>query len=100
MEVSRNKLTDVGTRYEHLRDLSDSWEICIDIIKNKDMLSKDNKERMVKMLVAFEVLNLTIDSYADYKDIDVQYSLGRSVRSIPKAEEIKGGRGTPLCKSF
>jgi len=97
----RNGMNDIGTRYQHLKDLSDSWEICIDIIKNRpEPMSKDNKERMAKMLIAFEVLNITIDSFANYKNPEEEYMLGRSIRMIPKAEEIEGGRGTPLCKSI
>jgi len=101
VETPERKMNDIGTRYQHLKELSEYWEICMEIIKKKGyFLSKDNKERLAKMLIAYEVLNITIDSLSDYNDIDVQYELGRSVRLIGKAEDVKGGRGTPLCNSF
>ena len=101
MDSPEKKLTDTGTRYAHLKDLSDSWEICIEIIKSKgERLSVYDRERLAKLFTAYEVLNVTIDSFANYKDKDEEYSLGRTIRNIPKAEEILGGRGTPLCNSF
>lgn len=99
MDSPEKKLSDTGTRYAHLKELSDSWEICIEIIKREGAyLNPDKQRRLDKLLIAYEILNLTIDSSANYHDIDEQYNLGRRIRLIPKAEEILGGRGTPLCK--
>ena len=91
------QLTDIGTRYQHLQDHYEALEACIEVLKSRGMYSIDDKQRLIKLTVAAEVMRSTIDSYAGLNDSTGEYALYRTINSIGKPETIEGGRGTPLA---
>jgi len=96
-EPVMKRLDDIGTRYVHLKDLADSWEATIEIITNRGVQNiPDGKQRLQKLCVAYEILNITIDSFAEYKDPDKQYELYRAVESCSNLPNMLGGTE---CKS-
>lgn len=98
-EVRMKTLDDVGTRYQHLKDLADSWEATIAIItERKPVNTPEQRQKLAKICIAYEILNITIDSFAEYHDPDKQYTLYRTIESVPMLPvELTGG--TTECKS-
>lgn len=88
---------DIGTRLDHLRDYMEALEICIETLKDRDSGSKDEKRKILELSVAAKVLRATIDAHTGYNETTTEYMLYRLLNNIPKAEEIEGGRGTPLA---
>jgi len=90
-------LTDIGTRYEHLKDYADALEACVDIVESRGLTSQSDKQRYIELSIAAKVIKHTIDTFAGYGDVRTEYLLYKLLHSVPvKAEEIEGGRGTPL----
>lgn len=87
------KLEDIGTRYEHLRHLSEIVEIGANRLNEKMQkqgLTGPEREKFIKLMITFEIVNVTIDSLAKYQD-DVQaYKLAKIVDQIPSAKDIEG----------
>lgn len=89
-------LNDIGTRYEHLKDHLDGLLTAVERLKTNSYTQAD-KDRLIKLSVAAEVLQSTIDAFAGFNDPRAEYYLYRVCNDIPKKpEEIEGGRGTPL----
>jgi hypothetical protein len=90
-------LEDVGTRFEHLQDHFDSLAAVIDVMKRRQYLSANDKQKIVHLQIAADVMRATIDSYAGWTDSRTEYALYRIINGVSvKPEEIQGGRGTPL----
>lgn len=95
MDESKQELTDVGTRYEHLTDLLNFWETGLDVMER--IKCDSDKERRPKLEGAVELLKKYLDNKSGY---DYRaWSLRSAVDSISKdPSAIDGGRGTPLRK--
>jgi hypothetical protein len=90
-------LSDVGTRGQHLLDHCESLEAVVEILKKRGAFSPADKERLIKLTVAAEVLKLTLDTYVGVNDKGNEFKLYQLLKDIPKdAASIEGGRGTPL----
>ena len=89
-------LNDVGTRYDHLKEHLDGLVTAIEALKLRAR-SRENNERLLKLTLAAEVLQGTLDAYSGLNDPRGEFYLYRLFNGIPKnPEEIEGGRGTPL----
>jgi hypothetical protein len=91
--VQKPTLDDVGSRYAHLRELSDIVEAGANHLNEKMQksgLTGEEREKFIKLMITFEVVNLTIDTLAKYKD-DVQaYKMARLVDQLPAAKDMEG----------
>ena len=51
-EVRMKTLDDVGTRYQHLKDLADSWEATIAIItERKPVNTPEQRQKLAKICI-------------------------------------------------
>jgi hypothetical protein len=90
-----HSLLDIGTRYEHLRELSNTLECGMEIFvnrakQNRDMLSIPDKEKYVKLCMTYEIVNTLIDSMSSYKNDAQQYRMSRTIDQIPAAKIMEG----------
>ena len=84
MDETRFKLTDVGTRYLHYRQLLDLWEFGLDILVKYD--SSLSEMRRTELEAGIKLLRKQIDVMGDY---DPWENKG-IIDSIPKnPEDIK-----------
>lgn len=96
-EPKEPMLTDVGTRYEHLMDLLGLIELVMNRLKEREVLTPDQIQKLFEFAVASQFLKATIDSMSGYNGYMEEYKLYQTLNRIPEnPEEIKGGRGTPL----
>lgn len=95
VKQEQKTLSDIGTRYEHFRDFADTLETGIDVLQkkaeaNKNRLTIEDNEKLVKMLITYEIINRTIDVMSKVKDDITEYKLFRMVDSIPAAKDLEG----------
>jgi len=91
-------LEDIGTRFEHLNDHFEALEVCIDVL-SKRIFTDSDRQRLMKITMASEVLRDTIDSYMGQNKDTNEYALYKVLNGIPKdPAQVEGGRGTPLKK--
>lgn len=89
---STKKLTDVGTRYQHLRELLDAWEQGLELMGK--YAPADENDR-VKLTHGIDLMHKQLNVMSDYGDN--RFALARMIDDIPTdPTKIKGGRGTPL----
>ena len=96
MENKEPSWSDEGTRLQHLQEYRESLEIVIGILKDRGLRTPEDKQKVVEFAIASRVLQVTIDSVTGYSHPDTEGSLYDMFRGFPKAEDIEGGRGTPL----
>jgi hypothetical protein len=99
MDNKEPELTDVGTRYEHLKDYAEALQACAEILENRGLNTPSDYQKFIKFKVSAELAQHTVDNFAGYKDTGVDLYINRLL-SVPKAEEIEGGRGTPLQHDY
>lgn len=91
-------LKDVGTRYEHYRELLGLWEDVQQLIEERPReypLSNRANKVAKRVRIAIDLLRKHLDNMSSYEDKTL--ALWRTVNNIPRdPEEIVGGRGTPL----
>jgi hypothetical protein len=87
---------DYGTRQDHFQEHLDSLNVCIEALKERSY-SQEQKTALIKLTIAAEVMQATIDAFSGLNKDTSEYALYRLLHGIPKnPEEIIGGRGTPL----
>jgi hypothetical protein len=87
-------MTDEGTRMDHLDHLRQLWAGALATLNERlpTYLNERDKALVVKLTGALELLD---DHMAkDY----TPWKTAREVNGLPRAEQIEGGRGTPLRK--
>ena len=91
-------LDDVGTRYDHLREHYEAlMEVCGSLLR-RPALSVEDKQRLVKLTMASEVVKGTLDAWMGLSTTNVDYMMYRMLKTVPKnADDIPSERGTPLC---
>jgi|WetSurMetagenome_2_1015567.scaffolds.fasta_scaffold603063_3 hypothetical protein len=95
------ELTDIGTRYEHMKDYADALEACAIILESRGSNSNEDRARLAKFKIAAELAQHTIDNFSGYKDARAEYGIHKLLQTIPsKADEVEGGRGTPLANDY
>lgn len=88
------QLEDVGTRYDHLIDFIQLCEDGVEVLNGYRYNTPMDSAKKIKLQSAIEITRNILDSMSGYDQYD--YLTRKSVNSIPKAEDIRGGRGTPL----
>jgi hypothetical protein len=97
-EFKTKKLEDIGTRYQHYSDLISLWEEGAELISQYSVIGKHDQARLEQLNASIDLLRNTLDGMSDYHDTLVM--LRRLVDYIPTlAEDITGGRGTPIDKT-
>jgi hypothetical protein len=92
MSVIKLNLTDTGTRYKHLTELLDLWQVALDIAKRYD---GNDKTRYTKLESAIELLQKHIDNLGQYDQ--GAWNIRDEIERVSKdPAKIQGGRGTPL----
>ena len=95
------QLTDVGTRYEHLKDYAEAMEACADILEGRGLKTRSDVERFLKFKVAAEMAQHTVDNFIGLRDAATTISLRNLLESVPDSSEgLEGGRGTPLAVEY
>jgi hypothetical protein len=92
-EVKQIQLTDVGTRYTHIRDLLDTLEISLEVLQEVSKTRRftpEEHEKFVKMLITYEIINIILNSMSKVKDDMTEYKLFKMVDSIPAAKDLEG----------
>ena len=92
-EVKQIHLTDVGTRYTHIRDLLETLEISLGVLEEVSKTRRftpEEHEKFVKMLVTYEIVNVILNNMSKVKDDMTEYKLFKMVDSIPAAKELEG----------
>lgn len=62
--INRMGLMDVGTRYQHLRELVDLWELGIEIMDKYNYRSDVDKIKRLKLENAIEMMKHELDRMA------------------------------------
>lgn len=86
------KMTDEGTRYQHLTELLNEWETGLDIIRKripKGVQPIANADRAVKLYWAIDFLKTHIDFRSGFHDSVNQYKLRKSIVEASK-EQVEG----------
>lgn len=93
--VPKLSLDDVGTRYRHLTDLLELWQLGLDVINKYNFgIDRENKRKLEH---AIDLLKRHLDTKAGYDTKAI--NLLPTIEAIPRdPQSIKGGRGTPLRK--
>jgi hypothetical protein len=92
-EVKQIQLTDVGTRYTHIRDLLDTLEISLEVLQEVSKTRRftpEEHEKFVKMLITYEIINIILNSMSKVKDDMTEYKLFKMVDGIPNAKDLEG----------
>ena len=96
-EPKEPSLDDVGTRYQHLKDLQTVMEAVMDRVKERPVLTPEQAQKLMEFAVATQVIKSVIDSMSGINGYMEEYKLYQLLNKIPdNPEEIQGGRGTPL----
>lgn len=83
-------MNDVGTRMQHLMELQDIWSTGLEYMQRGHYLTVGEKSRIAELENALKLLGHHMRS--EYSDI----TYAREINSTCKAENVSGGRGTPL----
>lgn len=92
-------LKDVGTRFEHYRELLELWEIGLAIMEEKAFKSDEDTGKIVQLRESTELLRAQLDIMSGFNAGNFSnscYPLKLMIDALPSAEQIDGGRGTPL----
>lgn len=91
------KLTDVGTRYTHYRDLLELWECGLVVLKESCRLDADSKEKTAQLKAGVELLRKQIDIGSGFDSnmySDQMWSLRKLINSVPHtAQPLVDGEG-------
>jgi hypothetical protein len=99
-EVPAVSLDDVGSRYTHLAELLEMWEIGIEILDEKIRnmaysAGSGMPDKLQKLEAAAETLRGTMDGMSNRSDY--RWKLADQINAIPEYPTVaEGGRGTPL----
>jgi len=94
MTYTAKQLEDIGTRYDHLIDLIELCADGVEVLQGYTYNTPMDSAKRAKLQNTIEITRNILDSMSGYDQYD--YLTRKSVNSIPKAEDIRGGRGTPL----
>jgi hypothetical protein len=90
-------LEDVGTRYDHLMDLKGAIELVIERIKEKNVISPVDTQKLFEFTVMARGIQTVLDSMSGLNGYIVEYQLYKMLNNIPTdPTKIEGERGTPL----
>jgi hypothetical protein len=86
-------LDDIGTRYAHLQEFGELVEAVANQLNEKMQkqgLTVQEREKFIKAMITFEMVHLTIDTLAKYKDDMQAYKMARIIDQIPVAKNMEG----------
>lgn len=90
-------LNDIGTRFDHLMELKDAFEICIEIIKKKQYIDNIDAQKLIEFSICAKGIQVTIDSLSGYHSNETDFVLYKLINSVPKDPSmVDGDSGTPL----
>jgi hypothetical protein len=92
--VRQKSLSDIGTRYEHLRELSSAWEDGIAVLELRSFVSSEDKDKLKTLKSGVILIDNILTSLGDYHE--QVYRVGSEVDRLGDIGAILGGRGTPL----
>jgi len=78
--VIKAQLTDVGTRWKHLSDLLEGWELAVNIIEDYGFHSEVDRIRLNQLKGGIALLRKQIESMSNYQE--KQWSLRDQVNKI------------------
>jgi hypothetical protein len=101
MDKKEPELTDIGTRYQHMKDYAEALAACADIIERRGLKSKEDAVKFAKFTVAAELAQHTVDNFAGYNKLEVEKYLLHTLSEVPKTGDlVVGGRGTELAHEY
>ena len=97
-DLPEKHLTDVGTRYEHLRQMAEEWAAGIEVIEQMKYKTDEDKEKLKSLKAGIELIEKRLTSMSGY--FDQVYRLGCMIDRIGRDEvnNLANGRGTPLIR--
>jgi hypothetical protein len=91
---ARYDLADLGSRYQHLSELTVLWEDTVEAMKSRKFLGRDEMFKLHGIELALKQLKKTIEGLQGYREY--VGSIADLVNQVPKAFSIFGGRGTAI----
>ena len=80
----KQQLSDIGTRLEHLTDHCEGLEAVLEVLNARGIRGPADKERLVKISNAAEVMRLTLDTYLGVTDKSNEFKVYQLIKDIPK----------------
>lgn len=96
--VIKISLEDVGTRYQHLSDILESWELGLDVLEHQTS-SETNQTRIQQLKAGISLLRTQMDQMAGFssKVWDLREEINRIPKNSPpepkKPDENEGSEG-------
>lgn len=87
-ELRKKKLTDIGTRYEHLRELADAWHDGIIAIESRQYQNDEDKKKRVQLQSGIDLIERILATLGEYHDnsLGLGSMIDRVHREVKKDE--------------